>query len=55
MLLSCAVGDVMCCEDGIDCAGAALSFGAGGVEELVVGPALATGDRERWAVWSVLI
>lgn len=51
VLLSCAAGDVMCC----DRAGSALSFNAGGVEELAVGPALAAGDRERWAVWRLLI
>lgn len=51
VLLSCAAGDAMCCEDGVDCAGAALGFNGGGVAELMVGPALATGDRERWVVW----
>lgn len=47
VLLSWAAGDVICCEDGVDRMGAALSFGARGVREFAVGPALAVGDRQR--------
>lgn len=55
VLLSWTAGDVICCEDGVDCVGAALSLGAREVREFAVGPALATGDRPRWAVWRVPI
>lgn len=57
VLLSWTVGDVICRKDGVECAGGALIFGAGGVKEVAVGPALATaaGDRQRWEEWRVLI
>lgn len=55
VLLSWTAGDVICWDDGVDRAGGALIFGAGGGKEFVGGAATDAGDRQRWEEWSGLI